>query len=150
MRQVMEKAQANLRQPGHGPFAALVLRGESVVATGTNRVVATRDPTAHAEMVAIRAASRKLDTHDLSGCTLLTSCEPCPMCLAAAYWARLERIYYCANRTQAAAAGFDDAFIYDQVPLPPGDRSIPAEPLLPTLASAPFAAWRALSDKEPY
>ncbi|MCU0664659.1 MAG: nucleoside deaminase [Myxococcota bacterium] len=150
VRRVMILAQANIEKKGHGPFAAFIARGSEVIAKGTNRVVATCDPTAHAEVVAIRAAARKLGTHELHGCTLISSCEPCPMCLAAAYWARIEHIVFCASRADACAAGFDDDFIYQQMPLPFSERSIAFTRLLPELAQLPFRAWLDRSDKVPY
>lgn len=150
IRTVVALAEANIGKKGHGPFAALVAQGDVVVAQGTNRVVATQDPTAHAEVVAIRLAAQKLGTHDLAGCTLVTSCEPCPMCLSAAYWSRIESIVYCASRHDAAAAGFDDDFIYQQIPLSPETRSIPSTQLLPELAMGPFRLWLSLADKVPY
>lgn len=108
-----------------GPFGAVVARNGDVLGEGWNQVVRSADPTAHAEIVAIRQACRSQGSHDLSGCTLYASCEPCPMCLAAIYWARIERVVYAADRDDAAAAGFDDEFFYRQVSLPPAQRAIP-------------------------
>lgn len=107
----------------HGPFGAVVVLEGRVVGEGYNQVVAVHDPTAHAEVVAIRNACAKLDTHDLSNCILYASCEPCPMCLAATYWAKIGRVIYAASREDAAEAGFSDAFLYEEVSLPPQDRS---------------------------
>ena len=107
-----------------GPFGAVVVKDGEIISEGWNQVVSSHDPTAHAEVMAIRNACAKLNTHDLSGCTLYASCEPCPMCLAAIYWARIKRVIYAASRNDAAAIGFDDEFLYHEVALPPEDRSI--------------------------
>lgn len=133
-----------------GPFGAVIaLRGE-IVGEGWNKVTSTNDPTAHAEMVAIRSATRRLGRFDLRGATLYTSCEPCPMCLGAAYWARLDRVLWAATREQAAAAGFDDAFIYDEVPKPPGARALPMGHLPLDTGDDPFAIWLAKADRIRY
>src|SRR5215468_8158082 len=124
MRQAIALAVENIRNGG-GPFAALVSKDGAIVATGANRVTATNDPTAHAEIVAIREACRKLATFQLDGCEIYTTCEPCPMCLGAIYWARPARIFYAATAFDAAATDFDDAFIYDEIQTPPGNRRIP-------------------------
>ncbi|GAB4458512.1 MAG: guanine deaminase [Armatimonadaceae bacterium] len=140
-------------QGGHGgPFGAVVVRDGAVVGYGANSVTATNDPTAHAEIVAIRRAGTKLATFDLAGCVLYTSCEPCPMCLAAAYWARLDAIFYAATQHDAAAAGFDDAFLYREVSLPVGERSLPITllPELEELAKSAFALWHTSPHKAPY
>ena len=125
-----------------GPFGAVVVRGQEIVAEGSNRVTSTNDPTAHAEVVAIREACRHLGVFSLAGCELYTSCEPCPMCLGAIYWARLDRIYYANTQEQAAAVGFDDSFIYREIAVPPESRTIPM--ILHTYpeASAPFMEWK--------
>ncbi|MGI6418688.1 MAG: nucleoside deaminase [Thermoguttaceae bacterium] len=133
-----------------GPFGALVVRGGRVVGRGWNQVTSTNDPTAHAEIVAIRAACSALGTFQLSGCTLYTSCEPCPMCLAATYWARIERIVFAAGRQDAADAGFDDSLLYDEVTRSPADRSLPAEQCLREEAMAAFRAWRLKGDRVEY
>jgi guanine deaminase len=134
-----------------GPFGAVVVGPEgAVVAEGCNRVTSTNDPTAHAEVTAIRGACTALGTFMLAGCTLYTSCEPCPMCLAAAYWARVDGIVYGASREEAAAAGFDDAFIYDEIALAPGDRHIPMRRAGPEAGAALFAEWLALESRTPY
>ena len=133
-----------------GPFGAVVVCDGEIVGRGWNQVTSTNDPTAHAEVVAIRQACRHLDTFQLSGCTLYTSCEPCPMCLAAAYWSRIERIVYAASREDAAAAGFDDQFFYDQLALPMDDRALPAMRLLSNEAQEAFAAWLAKEDRIEY
>jgi guanine deaminase len=134
--------------PG-GPFAALVVRDGEVVATGTNRVTADLDPTAHAEVVALRAAGAALGTFDLGGCTLYCSCQPCPMCQAAAWWSRVDRVVFAASSADAAAAGFDDALLWAAVrgeDLPPA----PIEGLRVPSATAPFEAWAANPDRVEY
>ncbi|HUR28235.1 MAG TPA: nucleoside deaminase [Planctomycetota bacterium] len=135
---------------GGGPFGALVARGAEVLGEGSNRVTLDRDPTAHAEVIAIRAACAKLGTHVLADATLYTSCEPCPMCLSAAWWARVERVVYCATRAEAAAAGFDDERLYLEVQLPLEQRELPLENALPHLADEPFRAWRDNARRVPY
>lgn len=135
---------------GGGPFGAVIVRDGVTVAEGVNRVTLAHDPTAHAEIVAIRAACAALGTHDLSGCTLFASCEPCPMCAAAIHWARLQRVVFAADRHDAAAAGFDDALLYRQVPLPPAERALPHARALAAEGMAPFALWRAKPDRTPY
>lgn len=135
---------------GGGPFGALILRDGLVLARGWNRVTATPDPTAHAEVVAIRRAARALGDYRLDGAVLYTSCEPCPLCLAAAHWARLERIVYCAGRDDAAEAGFDDALLYRELTVPEADRTLPIRRRLPQEGLAPFRAWAALADRREY
>ena len=148
-RQAIEIAVENVRNGG-GPFGAVIVRNGQVVSHGANRVTASNDPTAHAEVQAIRDACRKLNTFELADCELYTSCEPCPMCLGAIYWARLKAVYYCSVREDAAAAGFDDSFIYDEVPLNPGARKITFKNLLRKEGAASFAAWNQKSDKIRY
>lgn len=130
-----------------GPFGAVIVRDGSVVAEGWNRVWSAVDPTAHAEVVAIRRACRALGTYHLSDCVIYTSCEPCPMCLGAIYWARLEAIYYANTHSDAAAIGFDDSFVYDELALPVSQRRIPAQCLLRDEAVAVFQAWQDKADK---
>lgn len=149
MRQAIGLAVENVRNGG-GPFGAVIVKNGRVVATGVNRVTPDNDPTAHAEVCAIRAACRKLGTFNLEGCVIYTSCEPCPMCLGAIYWAHLDKIYYGANQHDAAAVKFDDSFIYRELELKPADRKKPVENLLHDEALAPFNAWRAKSDKVEY
>jgi len=149
MRQAIALALENIRKGG-GPFAAVLVKNGAVVATGANRVTATNDPTAHAEIVAIREACRKLESFQLSGCELYTTCEPCPMCLGAIYWARPARVYYAGTASDAAAAGFDDAFIYDELQVPANERRIPMEELNRKEALVIFQEWLAKSDKTPY
>jgi guanine deaminase len=133
-----------------GPFGAVVARGDEVISTGTNRVTASGDPTAHAEIVAIRRAAEALGTHDLSGCVLYASTEPCPMCLAATWWARIGEIVFAADRDAAARAGFDDAAIYREVASDRDARSIPCVQHLAEEGEAPFQAWAANPARQPY
>ena len=133
-----------------GPFGAIVARNGRVVGRGESRVTSDNDPTAHAEIVAIRAACASLGTFDLTGHDLFASCEPCPMCLAAAYWARLERIYYAATREDAAVAGFDDERFYSELGAPASKRSLPTTRLAVPQAREPFAAWAGKPDKIRY
>lgn len=147
--QVIELAVENVRRGG-GPFAALVVRDGAVVATGTNRVTSACDPTAHAEIVAIREACRILGSFQLPGCELYTSCEPCPMCLGAIYWARPARVYYAATQDDAAAAGFDDSFIYREIAVPPARRAVPMIHVDSRCAASPFEAWKGKPDRTGY
>jgi guanine deaminase len=149
MREALRRARESVAAGG-GPFAALVVRDGAVVAAGTNRVVPDRDPTAHAEVVAIREACRRLGTFRLEGCEIYASCEPCPMCAGAIAWARPARVFYAGTRDDAAAAGFDDARQWSDLSQAPSDRAIPAERLLGGEARAPFDAWTAKTDRTPY
>jgi tRNA(Arg) A34 adenosine deaminase TadA len=133
-----------------GPFGAVIVRDGRIVGEGVNTVTAAQDPTAHGEVNAIRAASKALGTFSLAGCQLYTSCEPCPMCLAAAYWARIDAIYYGASAADAARAGFDDAFLYDELCKDKAERKLPATQLLGEEAWASFAAWIASPNKIAY
>jgi guanine deaminase len=134
-----------------GPFGAVIVGPDGQpIAEGCNRVTSANDPTAHAEISAIRAACTTLGTFKLEGCTLYTSCEPCPMCLAAAYWARVDGIVYGASREDAAAAGFDDAFLYDELALAPEARRMPIRQVAGDAAAALFTEWVALEGKVPY
>lgn len=150
MKQAIELAIENVRSGSGGPFGALVVRDGRLIATGTNVVTATNDPTAHAEMVAIRAGCRELGTFQLTGCELYTSCEPCPMCLSAIYWARPDRFFYAASREDAARGGFDDAFIYEEVVLPPEQRSIAGVRISLETGWMPFQEWMTSLRKIPY
>ena len=149
MRRAIELSLRNVAEGG-GPFGALVARGGEIVAEGVNRVTAQCDPTAHAEVAAIRAAARKLGTFDLSGCDIYASCEPCPMCLGAIYWARLDRLFYAATKDDAARAGFDDAFIYRELALDPSQRRLATTRLPDDEALATFRAWEEKADRRPY
>ena len=133
-----------------GPFGALVVRDDRIVGTGWNRVTSTLDPTAHAEIVAIRDACARLGTFQLTGCDLYASCEPCPMCLAAIYWARVDRLFYAAAAEDAARAGFDDSWIAREIVLPPGERSLPTAQHLRQEALAAFQAWAKKEDRVEY
>jgi tRNA(Arg) A34 adenosine deaminase TadA len=135
---------------GGGPFAALVVRDDDIIASGVNRVTATNDPTAHAEIVAIREACAKLQTFQLEGCDIYTTCEPCPMCLGAIYWARAARVFYANTREDAREIGFDDDFIYREIATPLNRRAIPMIPLLRDQALRAFRLWRTKPDKLPY
>lgn len=149
MRQAIALAVENIKNGG-GPFGAVVVKDGQVVATGVNRVTANNDPTAHAEVSAIRAACTKLGTFDLSGCVIYSSCEPCPMCLGAIYWAHIDKVYYGANQLDAAAVDFDDSFIYRELELEPDKRRMPVENILRDEALAPFRAWTEKDDKIRY
>ncbi len=133
-----------------GPFGAVVVQDGKIVGRGWNRVTSSNDPTAHAEIVAIRDACARLNTFSLAGCEIYTSCEPCPMCFAAIYWARLERIHYAATCQDAAAAGFDDCRFYQEVALPPSSRSIPMIQDMQEEAGEAFRAWMRKADRIPY
>ena len=149
MRKAIALAVENVENGG-GPFGAVIVKDGEVVATGVNRVTANNDPTAHAEVSAIRAACSKLGTFDLSGCVLYTSCEPCPMCLGAIYWAHIDKIYYGANQHDAAAVDFDDSFIYDQLRLDYDQRSIHCEHFMRDEALKAFRKWNDKIDKVEY
>jgi tRNA(Arg) A34 adenosine deaminase TadA len=150
MRRAIALALENVRTARGGPFAALVAKHGSVIGEGANSVTATNDPTAHAEIVAIRAACRALGTFQLTDCELYTTCEPCPMCLGAIYWARPARVFYAGVAADAADAGFDDAFIYEELRRPPESRRIPMTQLMREEALAIFAAWKRQPNKTQY
>jgi len=150
MREALKLAEDGVRSGHGGPFGCVVVRGSAIVGRGQNVVTSTNDPTAHAEVVAIREASRALGTFQLTDCDLYTSCEPCPMCLAAIYWARIPRVFFGNTRADAAAIGFDDDFIYQQMALPLERRRLAMRPLLSTEAQAAFQAWAAKTDKVRY
>lgn len=141
MRLAIDLAIENVKLGRGAPIGALVVQGDRIIATGVNLVKATNDPSAHAEIVAIRAACHVFGTHRLSGCELYTSCEPCPMCLGAIYWARLAAYYFSCTRHNAARAGFEDDFIYNEIALPPEKRSLPGRCLLPNEGTEPFVDW---------
>lgn len=150
MREAIALSQHSIRSGQGGPFGAVIVKDGKVIATGNNQVTSTNDPTAHAEVVAIRNACRSLNTFQLTGCEIFTSCEPCPMCLGAIYWARPDRIYYGNTKVDAAAIGFDDQFIYDELDVPIQDRKLPMTQLLPEEAIAVFQEWAAKPDKVEY
>jgi guanine deaminase len=137
----------NVRSGQGGPFGAVIVRNDDIVAEGVNRVTADKDPTAHAEMVAIRQACRKLRVFQLTDCEIYTSCEPCPMCLGAIYWARLARVYFGNLASDASKIGFDDSFIYREIGQGLRQRSIPMIPLMREQALAAFRAWEAKPNK---
>src|SRR6266566_495080 len=143
MRAAIGLARTKMRHHHGGPFGAVVVRNGKIVGRGWNQVTTTNDPTAHAELVAIRAACRRLKTFSLAGCELYTSCEPCPMCLAAIYWARLKKVYYANTRTDAAQIAFDDNVIYREISRPVSRRKIPMKQLLRREALPVFQEWQA-------
>lgn len=149
MRKAIELSVANVENGG-GPFGAVIARDGEIVATGVNRVTANNDPTAHAEVSAIREAAAKLSTFDLSDCEIYTSCEPCPMCLGAIYWARLKKMYFGNNKTDAKNIGFDDSFIYDEMALPLTERKLSSEEMMRNEAIKAFESWQQKSDKIEY
>jgi len=142
MREAIALASRGVERGDGGPFGAVVAQGGRIIGRGWNRVVGASDPTAHAEIIAIRDAARRLGTFRLSGCELFATCEPCPMCLGAAYWARLERIFYAASGSDAAAMGFDDLFIREELGRPAPARRLPARQLLRDEALEVFTEWR--------
>jgi guanine deaminase len=150
LRRAIALATENVRSNRGGPFGAVIVRDDRIVGEGANSVTATNDPTAHAEVVAIRAACKALGTFRLAGCQLYTSCEPCPMCLSAAYWARLDAIFYGCCAADAARAGFDDAFLYEEFGKDPAARKVPATQLLSEEAWASMAVWIASPNKVKY
>ena len=150
LRRAIALATENVLRGAGGPFGAVVVRDGRIVGEGVNTVPAALDPSAHAEVNAIRVACQALGTFSLAGCQLYTSCEPCPMCLAAAYWARIDGLYYGASASDAARAGFDDAFIYQELRKNSAIRKLPATQLLSEEAWASFAAWIASPNKTAY
>lgn len=150
MRRAIQLATENVASERGGPFGAVIVRNGIVVGEGANSVTANLDPTAHGEVTAIRAACRALATFSLAGCELYTSCEPCPMCLAAAYWARLDGVYYACSSADAARAGFDDAYLYEELRKDRAGRAMPMTQMLSDEAWVSFAAWIASPDKIEY
>jgi tRNA(Arg) A34 adenosine deaminase TadA len=150
MQEAIALATENVARGRGGPFGAVVVKDGKVIATGVNLVTALNDPTAHAEVTAIRNACQLLGTFQLEGCEVYTSCEPCPMCLAAIYWARCGAIYYGNSADDAAKVGFDDAFLYGEMKKPMSDRTIPIVQMLAEKAWASFAAWRDAAAKVVY
>ena len=150
MKRAIELAIANVEQGHGGPFAALVVKDGKVIAEGTNQVTTCNDPTAHAEVMAIRGACRVLQSFQLTGCEIYTTCEPCPMCLGAIYWARPERVFFASTRSDAAQAGFDDSLIYDQIAVPSSQRQIPMAQIMREEAQSAFHAWERKTDRQPY
>ena len=150
MRAAIRLSISKMREGCGGPFGAVIVKGGKIVGRGWNQVTSTNDPTAHAEVVAIRDACERLKTFQLDGCDLYTSCEPCPMCLSAIYWSRLRKVYYGNTRKDAAKIAFDDDFIYEQVALPIHKRTLVMTELLRDEALAAFKEWAAKTDKVPY
>ena len=150
MQRAIALATENVLSGAGGPFGAVVVRAGEIIATGVNLVTSTNAPTAHAEVVAIRAACKALGAFQLKGCVVYTSCEPCPMCLAALYWSRCDAIFYGNSAADAAAAGFDDSFLYKEVKRPLDQRRIPTKRLLGDEAIESFNTWRARTDKIEY
>src|SRR4029077_16687982 len=138
MSEAITLSQNGVRNNEGGPFGCIIVKDDKIVGRGNNKVTSTNDPTAHAEVVAIRDACKNLNTFQLEGCEVYTSCEPCPMCLGAIYWARPERVYFGATAGDAAAAGFDDSFIYDELKLTHAERRIPLESMMRDAALEPF------------
>ena len=147
MQKAIRVSQQMMRAGKGGPFGAVVVRNGKIIATGHNQVTSTNDPTAHAEIVAIREACKRLKTFELRDCELYTSCEPCPMCLSAIYWAHLKKIYFGNSRQDAAQIGFDDDFIYKEIPLPLKKRKIPMKQLMRKEALLAFSEWQNKADK---
>ena len=150
MRHAAMLSRATMDSGRGGPFGAVIVRDGKIIAEGANEVTSSNDPTAHAEVVAIRRACAAVEDFSLAGATIYSSCEPCPMCLSAIYWARLDRLVYANTRDQAAAIGFDDAFLYDEVPKAPLERQMPTRHLPSAEAEATFHAWAEKIDKISY
>ncbi len=150
MHLAVEESRAGMEAGDGGPFGCVIVRGDEVIARGHNLVLCTNDPTAHAEVVAIRQACSVLHDFQLRGCEIYCSCEPCPMCLGAIYWARPDRVYYANTKQDAAQIGFDDQFIYDELKLPPMERRIPLIRIDMVSAADAFREWERKSDKIPY
>lgn len=149
MREAISLSCESVRQGG-GPFGAVIVKDGKIVARGSNSVTLLNDPTAHAEMTAIRAACSAMKVFRLEGCELYTSCEPCPMCLSAIYWAGIRKIYFANTREDAKRIGFDDSFIYDQIPLAPSQRTVPSEEMMRAEALQAFRLWEQKEDKVEY
>jgi guanine deaminase len=150
MARAIELSIENVRAGRGGPFAAVIVKGGEIIAEGGNAVTSANDPTAHAEIMAIREACRKLGTFELEDCEMYATCEPCPMCLGAIYWARVARVYFAAVSADASEAGFDGSFIYREIARPREERKIPMIPLMREEALAAFREWRAKGNKIPY
>jgi guanine deaminase len=150
MREAIRLSVENMKAGKGGPFGAVIVKDGKIVARGFNQVTSTNDPTAHAEVVAIRNACNALGSFQLEGCEIYTSCEPCPMCLGAIYWARPSKIYFANTKKDAAAIGFDDQFIYDEIDLSLTARKLPAEQLLRNEAIVAFREWQSKTDKIDY
>jgi len=150
MKEAIRLSKQNIKNGTGGPFGAVIVKDGKIIASGTNCVTSSNDPTAHAEVVAIRNACKTLNTFQLDDCEIYSSCEPCPMCLGAIYWARPKKIYFAASRIDAAASGFDDSLIYDEIALPIQHRKIESEQLLQEEAKSVFDDWDNLTNKIEY
>lgn len=150
MARAIQLSLENVRSGRGGPFGTVVVKDNSIIAEGVNRVTLTNDPTAHAEVLAIRQACEKLRRFELKDCELYTSCEPCPMCMGAIYWARLSRVHYACVAADAAQIGFDDSFIYGEISQPPSRRRIPMIQMMREEARAAFCAWEEQPNKAAY
>lgn len=146
----IEQSEKGMQQNEGGPFGAVVIKDGKIVGRGNNKVTSSNDPTAHAEVMAIRDACKNLNTFQLDGCILYTSCEPCPMCLGAIYWARPDKVFYANTREDAAAIGFDDDFIYNEINVSMDERKIPFEQIARDEALRVFELWQSKSDKTAY
>lgn len=150
MQAALDEAARSLSDDVGGPFGAIIVRGDRILGRGRNQVLANNDPTAHAEVMAIRDAARHLGTHELSGTRIYTTCEPCPMCLAAIYWARIDQIYFAADRNIAAEIGFDDQWLYDEIPRPLAERKIPSRIVLASEATDLMQRWSEREGRQLY
>jgi len=150
LEQAIQLALDNVKQKQGGPFGAIICQNNKIIARSSNTVTCDLDPTAHAEVMAIRQACQQLQSFQLTDCILYSSCEPCPMCLGAIYWARLKAVYFACTQQQASAVGFDDSFIYQEITQKPEQRHIPMQNLPLDSAMAPFDAWSQQLDKTPY
>lgn len=150
MRRAIELSMENVQSNKGGPFGAVVVKNGNVIGEGANQVLTTNDPSAHAEVVAIREACRKLNSFQLPGCEIYSSCEPCPMCMGLIYWARPDRLYYANTAADAASVGFDDAFIYRELAIPPENRSLKMKQMMRDEALIAFVAWDKKPDKIRY
>jgi len=150
MQLAIETALDNIKNNNGGPFGAVIIRDGVIIAKSPNTVTSSNDPTAHAEINAIRLACKKLNTFDLSGCEIYSSCEPCPMCLSAIYWARISKLYYAADRFDAKDAGFDDSYIYNEISLSEKERNIHIENIMKKEGQDPFELWKETDNKTQY
>ncbi|WP_179021958.1 nucleoside deaminase [Winogradskyella forsetii] len=150
MQEAVNAALKGMNNNEGGPFGCVIVKDGKIVGRGNNKVTSTNDPTAHGEVMAIRDACKNLNSFQLDGCELYTSCEPCPMCLGAIYWSRVDKVYYGSTQVDAANIGFDDQFIYDEIPLPYAERKIPFLQLAHDIALKPFQEWSKKEDKTEY
>lgn len=150
MRMAIALSENNVKNNLGGPFGAVIVKDGQIIAKSANTVTTTNDPTAHAEVAAIRLACQNLNTFSLEGCTIYASCEPCPMCLGAIYWARIDKLYYANTKKDAAAINFDDDFIYQEIDLKPEDRKLPSQQLLRDEALKAFEMWQQSASKKDY